>query len=362
MSARVDQEVVLVLTQPTSSNARVDQEVLLVVNKTPTFVFPTGQAIAASVGSVTVTVPGVDVAVTGNAITSSVGSVTVTTTVVITSRINQEVALVLTQPTSTKALVDQEVLLAVVQPAVAPTGSAIASSVGTVTVTIIQNVQVTLAGNSLAISRGTVGVVIPRPGPDRPSIQFHPVLKPLAFVSRPLLQAGKRASAEKNFVGFLTDPGAFKHFSLGGNIEIVKGKVMWYSMGGTITLGSSPGTLVITPFFGPSTDGVNLGQSSPQSYSASTNRIAWRLQGQIIVRDYSLAPGTSQVICNGNFTMNHHPSVVIVFGSPDAIYVDTSVKRPKMSGALNFAATFAPSRMNATSPFVRTAYAVLRIM
>jgi len=130
-------------------------------------------------------------------------------------------------------------------------------------------------------------------------------------------------------------------------------------MGGTVTLGSA-GTLVITPFYGADVSGVNLGQSLPNAYSGNTDPLAWRLQGQIIFQNVTFEPGLSNVLCGGVFTMNTTPATVILFGSSNPIQVDASMIKRTASGALNFAATFAPFSLNASAPSITTRYAVLR--
>jgi len=242
------------------------------------------------------------------------------------------------------------------------------------------NVSVALSGNSIALSLGSptlsLGVSVhvtgqllsivvgklPTPPVDHPSIQFHPVLRPLAFSSRPLLQAGRRVRNDASFLAFLTKPGAFRSLSipLGTRNQPVPGKLFSFSLGGTITLGSDDGTLVITPFYGAEVTGVNLGQSLPSAYKADTHPVSWHLKGQIIFQDVVLEPGLSRIQCGGSFTMNSHPAVTILFGSKDFIQVDTSKFSKRASGALNFAATFAPSALNATHPSISTGYAVLR--
>jgi len=242
------------------------------------------------------------------------------------------------------------------------------------------NVSVSITGNSIAASLGTptfslgVGVhpsglaltivvgKLPTPPVDHPSIQFHPILMPLAFSSRPLLQAGRRVRNDGSFLAFLTKPGAFRSLSipLGTRNQPIPGKLFTFSLGGTITLGSADGTLVITPFYGAEVSGVNLGGSLASPYTASMSPIAWHLKGQIIFQDVVIEPGLSTILCSGAFTMNSNPAVSVVFGSTDPIQVDTSKFTRAASGALNFAATFAPSVLNATPPAITMGYAVLR--
>jgi len=206
-----------------------------------------------------------------------------------------------------------------------------------------------------------VAARIKLPQTDKPSIQFHPVLKPLDFAARPLTQPGKRLSGASSFLAFLTTPGANRSLSipLGARNQPLTGKLFAFSMGGTVTLGSA-GTLVITPFYGADVSGVNLGQSLPNAYSGNTDPLAWRLQGQIIFQNVTFEPGLSNVLCGGVFTMNTTPATVILFGSSNPIQVDASMIKRTASGALNFAATFAPFSLNASAPSITTRYAVLR--
>jgi hypothetical protein len=99
--------------------------------------------------------------------------------------------------------------------------------------------------------------------PDRPSVQLHPVVKPLDFLSRPLTQAGKRSAT---FTTLLTEAGASRAFSmpLGARNQPIAGKVFSFTMGGTMTPGTADGTFTIVPLYGATSDGVNLGQSLPQ--------------------------------------------------------------------------------------------------
>lgn len=235
---------------------------------------------------------------------------------------------------------------------VAVTGNSIAVSLGTPTLAL--GVGVSVTGQLLSIVVGK----LPTPPVDRPSIQFHPVLKPLDFMARPLTQPGRRA---QSFATFLTTPGASRSFSmpLGARNQPIRGKPILFTMGGFLSSGSA-GTLVITPFYGADAKGVNLGSSRPQSYPAHVTATAWRLHGQIIFQDVTLEPGLAQVICGGSFVINTHPATVILFGSASPVFVDASATKPIASGALNFAATFAPFALNANALAITTRYAFLK--
>lgn len=200
------------------------------------------------------------------------------------------------------------------------------------------------------------GPAPPKSKSDKPSIQLHPVIKPLDFSSRPLTQAGKRSAT---FATLLTQGGASRAFSmpLGARNQPIAGKVFSFTMGGTLTPGSVGGTLVITPLYGANSDGVNLGQSAAQAYSGSTTPVPWRLKGEIIFQNVDLTPGASLVVCTGTFVMN---GVSILFGSNNAVRVNASAITPSASGALNFAVSFAPSALNASAPVISTKYAFLR--
>ena len=267
-------------------------------------------------------------------------------------------ALVVRVPTVDNYQVFREALIVpAVNVTVSITGNAITSSKGTVAVSGSANVFPT--GQQVLSSASSVTVKLPKQV-DQPSIQFHPVLKPLDFSSRPLTQAGRRLGTG-SFLAFLTTPGANRSLSipLGARNQPIPGKLFTFSLGGTITLGAA-GSLVITPFYGADISGVSLGQSLPNAYPANTNPLAWRLHGQIIFQDISFEPGLSDVLCGGSFTMNTQPATVVLFGSSKAIQVDASKITRAASGALNFAATFAPFTMNASLPSITTRYAVLR--
>jgi hypothetical protein len=198
--------------------------------------------------------------------------------------------------------------------------------------------------------------------PDKPSPQLHPVVKPFDFLSRPLTQAGKRSSV---FTALLSEAGASRAFSLPLG-RLVAGKVFSFAMGGSMTLGSVGGTLIITPLFGATAEGVNLGQSAPYSYAANNGRVTlWRLKGELIFQQVDLSSGSSLVICLGAFVMGGDSTIAdsaaaIVFGSADPVPVDAAAPTLNATGALNFAATFAPSVMNAVQPSIRVKYALLR--
>jgi hypothetical protein len=191
---------------------------------------------------------------------------------------------------------------------------------------------------------------------DKPSIQLHPLVKPLDFYTAPPKQPGRKSS---RFTTLLTEAGASRAFSmpLGARNQPVAGKVFSFTMGGWIVPGAVGGTLIITPLYGATANGVSLGQSASQAYSASTTPIPWRLKGEIIFRAVDLRPGASLVVCSGSFTMN---DLVVLFGSATPIQVDASANSASASGALNFAATFAPAILNVSPPRISTKYAFLR--
>jgi hypothetical protein len=130
-------------------------------------------------------------------------------------------------------------------------------------------------------------------------------------------------------------------------------------MGGTIIPGTVGGQMTITPLYGATADGVNLGHSVSQAYPASIAPLPWRLKGEIIFQAVDLTPGASLVVCTGIFETN---GVVLMFGSGNPIQVDASAVSPSASGALNFAVTFAPSVLNARAPVLLTQYALLRVI
>lgn len=221
-------------------------------------------------------------------------------------------------------------------------------------------ISTTQASQSLAASATQT---LP-PVPDKPPNQFHPVLKPLDFYSRPLTQAGRPSGA---FNLFLSEPGANRALSmpLGARNQPVSGKVLSFSMGGTITPGAVGGTMVITPLYGATSNGVNLGPSSLQSYPASIDPLPWRLKGEIIFQTIDLTPGMAQVICSGVFMMAGDPTVAdsgieCVFGSASPVQVDLSAVGAVASGALNFAVSFGPSVFNVSPPTISTKYAFVR--
>jgi hypothetical protein len=192
--------------------------------------------------------------------------------------------------------------------------------------------------------------------PDKPSRQLHPVVKPLDFSSRPLTQAGRRSAT---FTTLLTEAGASRAFSmpLGARNQPIAGKVFSFTMGGTMTPGTASGTLSIVPLYGANSDGVNLGQSLPQPYSGSTTPIQWRLKAEIVFQSVDLTSGASLVICTGSFVINGSSAL---FGSVNPIQVDASSIAANASGAVNFAAAFAPSTLNSQQPVITTKYAFLR--
>jgi hypothetical protein len=191
---------------------------------------------------------------------------------------------------------------------------------------------------------------------DKPSIQLHPVIKPLDFSSRPLTQPG---TASGSFTTLLTEAGANQAFSipLSARNRPVAGKVFSFTMAGTMTPGTVAGNLTITPLYGATADGVNLGPSLAQPYAASTSAIPWRLKGEILFLEVDLEPGTSLIVCTGSFVLNN---LNLLFGSGNAVQIDTSQFSAAASGALNFAASFAPSAMNVHPPSIVTKYAFLR--
>jgi hypothetical protein len=203
---------------------------------------------------------------------------------------------------------------------------------------------------SAAAPQPSVGIT------DKPSIQVHPVIKPLDFSSRPLTQPG---TASGSFTTLLTEAGANQAFSipLSARNRPVAGKVFSFTMAGTMTPGTVEGNLTITPLYGATADGVNLGPSLAQPYAASTSAIPWRLKGEILFLEVDLEPGTSLIICTGSFVLNN---LNLLFGSGNAVQIDTSQFSAAASGALNFAASFAPSAMNVHPPSIVTKYAFLR--
>jgi|ERR1035437_1270194 hypothetical protein len=194
------------------------------------------------------------------------------------------------------------------------------------------------------------------PKPDKPSIQFHPLVKPLDFYTAPPKQPGKPSAS---FTTLLTEAGAQRAFSmpLGARNQPIAGKVFSFTMGGMIVPGTVGGTLTITPLYGATADGVNLGQSISQAYPASTTPLPWRLKGEIIFQAVDLTPGASLVVCTGSFALD---GLAIVFGSGNPIQVDAGAVSAAASGALNFAVTFAPSVMNVSPPVISAKYAFLR--
>jgi len=231
---------------------------------------------------------------------------------------------------------------------------------------ILPATVVSVTGNSATLSVGSVAVATTTFKPAQPpSLQFHPVLKPLDFPPRPLLQAGRRRSA---FTTMLTPSGASQAFSmpLGARNQPIAGKVFQFTMGGSIVLGNTAGTMTITPLYGATTDGVDLGRSNPLQYFARQRPIPWRLTGEIIFQSVDLTPGNSLVICTGVFVTIGDDStpdggLALVFGSGVPVQVDASSIKANASGALNFAATFMPSVMNATTPpKITVRYAFLR--
>lgn len=214
------------------------------------------------------------------------------------------------------------------------------------------NITTDQAGQSL----DATGTVTRPSKPDRPANRLHPLLKPLDFSSRPLTQAGKRSAI---FATLLTEAGASRAFSmpLGARNQPIAGKVFSFTMGGTITPGNADGTLTIVPLYGATADGVNLGQSQPQPYSASTSPIPWRLKAEIVFLSVDLTSGASLVICTGSFIIN---GASALFGSTNPIQVDASSIAANASGAVNFAAAFAPSALNSSQPIISTKYAFLR--
>ena len=202
------------------------------------------------------------------------------------------------------------------------------------------------------------------PGPDKPANQLHPLRTPLRFSSRPLTQPGK---SNASFTTLLTETGAQQAFAmpLGPRNQPFAGRVFSFAMAGTMTAGISGGSLSITPLYGATVNGVNLGQSLTQRYRASLSPRPWRLRGEIIFRAVDFQPGACLVVCTGSFAMTGDPSIsdsgiALVFGSSTPIRVDANALRTQASGALNFAVTFAPASLNASAPTITAKYAFLR--
>jgi hypothetical protein len=191
----------------------------------------------------------------------------------------------------------------------------------------------------------------------RPNLreQIHPLVKPLDFYSPPLVQPRKPLST---VITLLSDVGAQQALSmpLGARNQPVAGRVFSFTMAGTIRMGSSDGTLTVTPFYGTTVNGPDLGQSTPQSYSASITPQPWRLKGEIIFQQISLAQGAALARCSGSFSVNNN--VAVIFGSPGPINVNLRATSAKASGALNFSVTFTAFG-SATSPAISTKYAFL---
>jgi hypothetical protein len=214
-------------------------------------------------------------------------------------------------------------------------------------------------------SADATGTLSARVKTDRPDRQLHPVVKPLDFLSRPLTQAGRRSAT---FTTVLTPAGASRAFSmpLGGRNRPIAGRVFTFTMGGSLVLGTVGGTLIITPFYGATADGISLGSSALCPYSADyATPTQWRLKGEIVFQQVDFAPGSSLVTCQGAFIAGGDPKIpgsglTIVFGSAGPVAVDADAVTPSASGALNFAATFAPASLNAVAPVISTKYALLR--
>jgi hypothetical protein len=193
---------------------------------------------------------------------------------------------------------------------------------------------------------------------DKRSIQLHPILKTLQFYSARDLpkQPGKKVST---FTTLLTEAGAPQAFSmpLGARNQPIAGKVFSFTMGGIIYIGNADGTFTITPLYGATVNGIDLGRSSVCAYQANTRSAPWRLKGEIIFKQVDLTKGAAIAVCTGLFTAS---GVAAIFGSGKPVQVDLSAVAPSASGALNFAITFAPSVFNVNAPTITTKYAFLR--
>jgi hypothetical protein len=322
-----DAQVIRESVQTVDPNARVVQvfrESIIIPA-----VFLTGNALAIHAG--TVSVPqSVSVSVTGTSATATAGS-----PLFPNARDTQVIreAILLASPNARSAQVVREAIIL-----------------------RSPDVSVSVTGLAAAATAGTVGIVATIVRGPQPSQLLHPLVKPLDFYTSPPKQPGKRSAS---FTTLLTQAGAQRAFSmpLGARNQPIAGKVFSFTMGGTIIPGTVGGQMTITPLYGATADGVNLGPSISQAYSASTAPMPWRLKGEIIFQAVDLTPGASLVVCTGSFTMD---DVAIVFGSANPIQVDAGAVSPSASGALNFAVTFAPAVLNVSPPVISTKYAFLR--
>lgn len=152
--------------------------------------------------------------------------------------------------------------------------------------------------------------------------------------------------------GIFTPAQANQFFPIGyGLAAPFAGQVYRFEMGGIMTTGTA-GTLVITPFFGPSTaqsgltGAVSLGASAAQNYVASQTNIPWHMTGCLAFRVISQAATSSTCWCSGSFdaigaVATAGSGMNVVFGSTAAVSVDTTGTAAAGSfGALNFGVTF----------------------
>ena len=347
MSIRNSQDVSLALTQSTASG-RISQDVLLVLSRP----LMTGTvADAQATQSLDVSAEVVDVISTAQASQTSA----VSGAQLIHIRDSQDVTLAIGQTKGTRRL-SQDVLLVVAPNIEVGAISNVQAAQSLSVVATVTNPGGTVSDTQAAQSLDVVATVTnpPRP-PAQPVSLFRPVLKPLDFPVRPILQAGRRRSV---FSVLLTEEGASRAFSmpLGARNQPIAGKVFSFTMGGMLHI-LAGGSVTITPIYGATSRGVNLGQSVPQVYSPSVRALPWRLKGEIIFKSVDLEPGASLAVCTGVFAMN---DIAVMFGSATPILVNASAVMANASGALNFAVTFAPSALNASRPTISAKYAFLR--